>query len=252
MRCLLSRWHHFSSSSTLDSPNGGIPQLCNTSGAGIFQPVVNCPNITDPQRYVSFSQSLWPPHCVQNTPGADLFSQLHVDPGADHIVKKGTICSIDSYSAFEDNGGFGRTGLQALLDEAHVNTVFITGLTLDFCVKFTALDAKNIGYDVFVVLDATKATSPGATKAAVDTLLARGVHVISSADLSSIGLNKQPPTAASLAFGLPMLIGAFALLGLFIRFLLRPNEAQSEASGPFTHDDEAASTEDESASLLEH
>lgn len=216
--------------------------------------MVSCPNLPQhPQDYVTLTQHLWPPHCVQHRADANIFSQLHVDYGVDNIIKKGTICSIDSYSAFEDNGGFSKTELQSILDQVQVNTVFITGLTLDFCVKFTALDAKKLGYQVFVVLDATKATSANNTQPAVDILRKNGIYVITSSEMAHLGLRKQAPGAVAYAFGVPMAIGALVMLALFIRFLLRPREAGPNLTLVSGQDGEDVfTTEDESTALLEH
>lgn len=215
------------------------PQLCHTEGSGIFEPTVNCPDIEEkPSQYLSFNQSLWPPHCVVDTKGADLASNLHVDMGADIVIKKGTVCQIDSYSAFEDNGGMQKTILNQHLKEMQVDVVLVAGLTLDYCVKFTALDAKKYGYETFVILDASKATSEEKVPYIIEELQTAGVHVITSADLKLIGLRKQAPKILSLIFAIPMVIIGFLLVLALIKFVRTPNV-------PTLGDETASATEGE-------
>lgn len=90
-------------------------------------------------------QLLWPDHCVQGTPGAELCDGLNKD-GIDEVVVKGTDSEIDSYSGFFDNGHKKSTGLAELLRERGVDAVDVMGLATDYCVKFTALDAGKEGF----------------------------------------------------------------------------------------------------------
>lgn len=199
------------------------PQLCRTAGSGIFPQVVTCPDIeSNPSHYVSLNQSLWPPHCVQNTQGANLARDLELDPGADYILKKGTTCSIDSYSAFEDNGGLTQTPLDSYLKEMQIDTVFVAGLALDFCVKYSAIDAKKRGYNTFVLLDASKPTRSENIPIVIHELNERGIYVINSADLAHIGLHTQSSKFYSLIFGIPLTIASIVIIALFIRFLRAP------------------------------
>jgi nicotinamidase/pyrazinamidase len=97
-------------------------------------------------------QTLWPTHCVQNTPGAALLSGLFTRR-INRIFQKGTDPAIDSYSAFYDNGHKNSTGLAPYLKSKQVNEVVIMGLASDYCVKYTALDARNQGLAVTLVRD---------------------------------------------------------------------------------------------------
>jgi nicotinamidase/pyrazinamidase len=100
-------------------------------------------------------QILWPVHCVQNTAGADFaaaLDQFHIT----HITRKGTDPAIDSYSGFFDNGHRGETDLHRYLQARDITDVFIAGLATDYCVKFTALDARALGYRVHLVIDACR------------------------------------------------------------------------------------------------
>jgi nicotinamidase/pyrazinamidase len=100
-------------------------------------------------------QVLWPDHCVQDSPGAEFHPEL--DTGrVDQIVRKGVDSHIDSYSGFFDNGHKRATGLHDFLQAKGVGDIVVTGLATDYCVKFTVLDALELGYRVEVVDDAVR------------------------------------------------------------------------------------------------
>jgi len=111
-------------------------------------------------------QMMWPKHCVQGTPGVDLAPGLKYDLTKDIFLKKGWHNYIDSYSAFYDNGGFKETPmdpddaskmtLNEKLKQLKVTHVYVVGLATDYCVQSTAHDAKNLGFDTTVILDATR------------------------------------------------------------------------------------------------
>jgi nicotinamidase/pyrazinamidase len=100
-------------------------------------------------------QILWPDHCVQATPGADLHPGLAI-PRAELIIRKGYVPAVDSYSAFREADGTA-TGLAGYLRERGLSRVFAVGLALDFCVAFSARDARAAGFPVYVVEDACRA-----------------------------------------------------------------------------------------------
>lgn len=100
-------------------------------------------------------QVLWPDHCVQNSVGAQFHGGLHQAP-IQHIVRKGIDPRIDSYSAFADNGHRRKTGLDGLLRAVGVQGVDIVGLAQDVCVRFTAVDAAEAGFDTRVILPGTR------------------------------------------------------------------------------------------------
>jgi nicotinamidase/pyrazinamidase len=129
-------------------------------------------------------QILWPVHCVQETPGADFHPKLS-RARFSHIVRKGTDPAIDSYSGFFDNGRRKATGLGDYLKQQHVEEVFICGLTTDYCVRFTALDAVALGFRTHVIADACRGVNlhPGDAERALDALRAAGVRVIQSAEV---------------------------------------------------------------------
>jgi len=102
------------------------------------------------------AQVLWPPHCVQNTGGAGLVSNL-VTSGIRRTFFKGTNAAIDSYSAFFDNGHRQSTGLGDYLNQMGVDAVYLMGLATDYCVKYSVLDARGLGFQTTVIQDGCRA-----------------------------------------------------------------------------------------------
>lgn len=125
------------------------------------------------------SQILWPIHCVNDTFGALFAPGLDLNR-IDHIVQKGTDPEIDSYSAFFDNGHRKATGLEDYLRDQNVDSVFIMGLATDYCVKFTAMDAVNLGFKTYLFEDGSKGVElkPGDVKNAVSEMEKAGVTII--------------------------------------------------------------------------
>lgn len=101
-------------------------------------------------------QILWPDHCAQSTPGAAFHPELIVTK-AQVIVRKGHHKGIDSYSAFRENDKMTRTGLDGYLKARGLSRLIFCGLALDYCVAWSAIDARQAGFDVGVVLEATAA-----------------------------------------------------------------------------------------------
>lgn len=130
------------------------------------------------------SQILWPVHCVQNTFGSDFHPDLSPSQWT-AVFQKGKNPEVDSYSGFFDNARRGATGLGDYLNALGVQRVFVCGLALDYCVKFTAMDAKELGFETFVILDATRAVNlhPEDGSKTIADLQQKGIHVISSKEL---------------------------------------------------------------------
>jgi len=101
-------------------------------------------------------QVLWPDHCVQGTRGAEFHSSLHLLQ-AELILRKGHHIDIDSYSAFFENDHATPTGLAGYLRERRLKRVFLAGLTYDFCVAYSALDARKLGFSAVVIREACQA-----------------------------------------------------------------------------------------------
>jgi nicotinamidase/pyrazinamidase len=129
------------------------------------------------------TQVLWPDHCVQGTDDAALHKDLSL-PTAQVIVRKGYHQSVDSYSAFTEADGKTPTGLGGYLKQRGIKRVFVTGLATDFCVAWTAMDARKAGFEVYVIEDATRAIDlNGSLAAAWKQMSAKGVKRIQSTDL---------------------------------------------------------------------
>lgn len=119
-------------------------------------------------------QVMWPPHCVQDSPGAMI---LITAEGSAQTVRKGMDPNFDSYSGFADDGGH-TTEMNSLLRKDGIKKVIVYGLATDYCVKATALDAIEAGYDVDLILDLCRGVSPETTAAALEEMEARGVNII--------------------------------------------------------------------------
>lgn len=130
------------------------------------------------------AQTLWPDHCVQGTQGARLHADLVIDH-AQLILRKGCNAGIDSYSAFVEADRSTQTGLAGYLKERGIDSVFVVGLALDFCVAWSALDARAAGFNTWVIEDACKAIDLGGSlEKAWQDLTAAGVVRIDSADVT--------------------------------------------------------------------
>ena len=101
-------------------------------------------------------QTLWPEHCVQGTWGAELHPELDL-PQAELILRKGFRAEVDSYSAFYENDRQTETGLAGYLRERGLKRAFFAGLAYDFCVGFSALDARELGLETVVLPEACRA-----------------------------------------------------------------------------------------------
>jgi nicotinamidase/pyrazinamidase len=122
-------------------------------------------------------QTLWPEHCMQQTFGAEFHSKLKL-PQAGLILRKGFRREIDSYSAFFENDRTTPTGLAGYLRERGLTRVFLAGLAYDFCVGYSALDARRLGFEAVVIRDACRAIDLHGSAAAMDAEFARaGVEV---------------------------------------------------------------------------
>jgi nicotinamidase/pyrazinamidase len=129
-------------------------------------------------------QVLWPDHCVQGTDGASLSKDLSI-PQAELVIRKGYHKEVDSYSAFTEADGKTTTGLAAYLKARKLQKLFIAGLATDFCVAWTATDARKAGFEAYVIEDACRGidTQGSLAKAWADMAKA-GVKRIQSGDIA--------------------------------------------------------------------
>jgi nicotinamidase/pyrazinamidase len=127
------------------------------------------------------AQTLWPDHCVQGSEGAAFHRALAV-PRAELVLRKGFRPAIDSYSAFFENDRRTPTGLAGYLRERGLSRLFLAGLATDFCVRYSALDARRLGFPTFLVEDGCRAIDlAGSLAAALGEMAEAGVERLTSA-----------------------------------------------------------------------
>ena len=129
-------------------------------------------------------QVLWPVHCVQGSSGAEFVESLETRRIAG-VFRKGMNPRIDSYSGFHDNGHRRSTGMAGYLRELGVEQVYVLGVATDYCVKFTALDARREGFETYLIEDGCRGVelADGDITRAIDAMKDAGVKVIQSAEL---------------------------------------------------------------------
>lgn len=131
-------------------------------------------------------QILWPDHCVQGSPGAELHGDLDRSRIAE-VVRKGTDPAIDSYSTFFDNGRRKSTGLEDRLRDRGVTDVYLCGLATDYCVLWSARDAVSLGFRTHVIADACRGVElkSGDIERAFEEMRALGAEIVTSDELVS-------------------------------------------------------------------
>ena len=130
-------------------------------------------------------QVLWPPHCVQNTPGAEILLDNKLFKA---VVKKGMDPQYDSYSGFEDDGGK-KTEMNKLLKKDKIKKVVLYGIATDYCVRATALHAAAAGYKVIVIKSLCRGVAPDTSQKAIEEIKAKGIVVLDDLDLERIKAN---------------------------------------------------------------
>lgn len=129
-------------------------------------------------------QVLWPIHCIQGAFGAALHKDLDTSTVA-RVFQKGADPKVDSYSGFFDNARRKSTGLEEYLKEKGAAEVYVCGLATDYCVKFTALDARELGFRTFLIRDACRGVdlNPGDVRKAIGEIAGAGVEIVESPGL---------------------------------------------------------------------
>ena len=126
-------------------------------------------------------QTLWPDHCVQGSPGAEI--AVHI-PHAELVLRKGFRTSIDSYSAFLENDHYTPTGLAGFLRERQLHRLFFCGLAYDFCVGFSAVDGRKLGFECVVIEDLSRAVAlPGSVERTNDAFANAHIERVTTGDL---------------------------------------------------------------------
>jgi len=130
-------------------------------------------------------QTLWPDHCVQGSHGAALHSGLDV-PHAELVIRKGFHKNVDSYSVFYENDRATPTGLGGYLRERNLRRVFLVGLATDYCVRFSAVDARREGFETTVIESACRAIDrDGSLDAALAEMAAHGVDLMADSRIAA-------------------------------------------------------------------
>jgi len=127
-------------------------------------------------------QVAWPDHCVQDTAGAQFHPALKV-AHAQKVVRKGANREIDSYSAFLENDRVTATGLGPYLERQGARRLFLAGLALDYCVRFTAEDAVSLGLETIVIVDACRAIAAQSQALAMESFARLGIQTLAVADV---------------------------------------------------------------------
>ncbi len=127
-------------------------------------------------------QVLWPPHCVQNSPGAEILLDNKLFKA---IVKKGMDPQYDSYSGFQDDGGK-KTEMDSILKKDGIKKVVVYGIATDYCVRATALDAVAAGYKVIMIKNLSRGVAPDTSQKAIEEMKAKGIVILDDLDLEKI------------------------------------------------------------------
>jgi nicotinamidase/pyrazinamidase len=133
-------------------------------------------------------QTLWPEHCVQGTPGAELHPGIDWS-ALDAVIRKGSDPAVDSYSGFRENhgphGSRPSTGLAGWLRERGVDEVVVCGLARDVCVLWTVQDALDLGFRASVLWDLSRPVTPASDDATRASLQAQGIGIVESTTLTA-------------------------------------------------------------------
>ncbi|MEW6211190.1 MAG: bifunctional nicotinamidase/pyrazinamidase [Acidobacteriota bacterium] len=148
-------------------------------------PVVLATADWHPSNHISFRErgGPWPPHCIQQTTGAELHPQIDQSQ-IDLLLRKATTPDRDAYSGFEASDESGRS-LDEVLKQSGVSTIYVTGLATDYCVRATVLDGLKNGYEVLVVTDAVRAVevAEGDGQRALEEMIEKGAQLIASREI---------------------------------------------------------------------
>jgi nicotinamidase/pyrazinamidase len=130
-------------------------------------------------------QVLWPPHCVQNTPGAEILLDQKLFKA---VVRKGMDPQYDSYSSFQDDGGK-NTEIDQILKNDGIKKLIVYGIATDYCVRATALDGVAAGYKVVLIKNLCRGVAPDTSQKAIEEMKAKGIVVLDDLDLEKIKTN---------------------------------------------------------------
>jgi nicotinamidase/pyrazinamidase len=134
--------------------------------------------VFDVIRHHGKDQVLWPPHCIPDTPGAEVLLDKNLFSA---IVRKGMDPEYDSYSGFRDDGGK-KSKLDKILKEGKIKRVIVYGLATDYCVRATALDAIAAGFEVVLIRDLCRGVNPETSRKALEEMKEKGVVILEELD----------------------------------------------------------------------
>lgn len=155
--------------------------FCTTHGKDAFEKITY--ETTVNKQKITTEQTLWPKHCVKNTPGAELHPDL-ITTRKDVTIRKGENSEIESYSAFGDAFGniHEKTNLLTILKTAKITDIVLVGLATDYCVYYTALDAVRYGFNVHLILSCTRGVAKDTTADAINDMLNKKVSLYETVD----------------------------------------------------------------------
>jgi nicotinamidase/pyrazinamidase len=130
-------------------------------------------------------QVLWPVHCVQGTFGADFIPEIKAEY-FQAVIRKGLDPAVDSYSTFYDNHHQNPSGLKGYLRERGVEVIFLAGLALDYCVRYSARDAREFISEIYVIADATRGVAEETIRETKEEFKQNGVHLIQSVEVDGL------------------------------------------------------------------
>lgn len=144
--------------------------------------VNSCKNVGDFGDLNGLPQVFWPIHCVQDTEGSEFHKDLKK---VANVIYKGQNTGVDSYSGFFDNGKIYETNLNSTLKSSDIKTLYIMGLATDYCVKYTVIDALELGYEVYLVEDGIKGVNlnPNDSQKAIDEMCSKGAKLTNSSKI---------------------------------------------------------------------
>jgi nicotinamidase/pyrazinamidase len=159
-------------------PEGHVSFASSHNGRGIGE-IIDTPLVK--------AQALWPDHCVQGTHGAAFHEKLDLKP-VSMIIRKGFRRELDSYSAFFENDRCSSTGLEGGIKQMNIETVIIGGLATDYCVFYSAMDCRRLGFKTIVVSDAVRGVGipEGSVENAISTMKSEGIEFFSSTELLNV------------------------------------------------------------------
>ena len=132
----------------------------------------------------TYSYTFWPVHCIKNTWGSNIISELYRNiTNFPILIKKGNDKRIDSYSAFFDNFKKRSTGLSSIMKFFLIKDIYIVGLAFDYCVKYTAIDSIDLGFNTYVILDGTRSVNKDSEETTYKILKDKGIKILHSSNI---------------------------------------------------------------------